>query len=175
MDIVVLDELVISKIHEIRGQKVMLDSDLAVLYEVETKALKQAVKRNLEIFPQHFMFELTEDEHRSLRSQIVTSKKGRGGARYLPMAFTEHGVLQLANVLRSERARFMSIRIIEIFVRMREMLLTHKDLMLEMEEIRKKMSGYDEKIELIFTCLKQFETPEQTPRRSVGYKRNREE
>ena len=169
------EEVIVNKIYEIRGQKVMLDSDLAELYQVETKVLKQAVKRNLDIFPKHFMFELTKEENGYLRSQIVTSKKGRGGSRYLPMAFTEHGVLQLANVLRSKKAKKMSISIIEVFVKMREMLLTHKDLLLEMEKIRKKVSGNENQIELIFEYLKQFEKAKQEElehqnRKKIGYK-----
>ena len=168
-EIAIPEEVVMSKIYEIRGMKVMLDKDLAELYEVVTKVLKQSVKRNIDIFPEHFMFELTKDEHESLRSQIVTSKKGRGGTRYLPMAFTEHGILQLANVLRSKRARHMSIRIIEIFVKMREILLTHKDLLLEMEQIRKKVAGQDDKIELIFKYLKQFIKGQEKPRKKIGF------
>ena len=105
------DEVIMGKIYLIRGQKVILDRDLAELYEVETKALKQAVKRNIDIFPEHFMFELTEEEFKNLRSQIVTSSWG--GQRYLPYVFTELGVLQLANVLKSIRARKMSVRILE--------------------------------------------------------------
>lgn len=100
-DLVVPDEVVMNKIYFIRNQKVMLDRDLAILFQVETKVLKQSVKRNMDIFPEHFMFELTEQEFEFLRSQIVTSKEGRGGTRYLPTVFTEHGVLQLSNVIRS--------------------------------------------------------------------------
>ena len=94
----------------------MLDSDLAELYGVETKALKRAVRRNLDIFPEHFMFELTKEEHESLRYQTGTSNEGRGGTRYLPMVFTEHGIIHAAHVLRSPRARKMSVRITEIFI-----------------------------------------------------------
>lgn len=115
----------------------MLDRDLSELYGVETKALKQAVKRNLDIFPTHFMFELTKEEFRNLRLQFVTSSWG--GQRYLPYAFTEHGVLQLANVLKSGRAKQMSIRIIEVFIKMREMLLTHKDILLKLEQLEKQV------------------------------------
>jgi len=103
----------------------MIDRDLAELYGVETKALKQAVKRNIDIFPKHFMFELTKDENEFLRSQFVTSNKGRGGTRYLPMAFTEHGVLQLAHVLRSKKVNLMSVRITEIFIKMRQLLVNN--------------------------------------------------
>lgn len=113
-EMMIPEEVIMSKIYIIRGQKVIFDKDLAELYEVETKALKQAVKRNKDIFPEHFMFELSEDEFANLRSQIVTSSWG--GQRYLPYVFTELGVLQLANVLKSVRARRMSIRILEVFV-----------------------------------------------------------
>ena len=104
-EIAIPQEIILNKIYEIRGQKVMLDSDLAELYEVETKGLKRAVKRNLDIFPKHFMFELTKEEEYSLRYQIGTSNTGRGGTRYLPMVFIEHGILQVAHVLRSNRAK----------------------------------------------------------------------
>ena len=131
------DEVIMSKIFIIRGQKVMIGRDLAELYEVETKVLKQAVKRNADIFPEHFMFELSENEFKNLRSQIVTSSWG--GQRYLPFVFTEQGILQLAHVHKSPRARKMSIRIIEVFLKMREMLSTHKEILLKSEEIEKNM------------------------------------
>jgi hypothetical protein len=167
------DEVIMSKIMIIRGQKIMLDHDLAELYEVETKALKQAVKRNIDIFPSHFMFELTESEFRNLRSQIVTSKWG--GQRYMPFAFTEHGVLQLANVLRSPRARKMGVRIIEVFVKMREMLSTHKEILQKLEQLEKKNIEQDDKIMLIFEYLKQLEKSkqeelEQKNRPKIGFK-----
>lgn len=151
----------------------MLDSDLADLYEVETKALKQAVKRNIDMFPCHFMFELTEEEFRNLRSQIVTSSWG--GQRYLPYVFTEHGVLQLANVLRSIRARKMSIQIIEVFIKMREMLTTHKEILQKLEQIEQKDTEQDEKIMLIFEYIKQLERLKQEEidqrnRTQIGFK-----
>lgn len=167
------EDVIISKIYLIRGQKVMLDSDLADLYEVETKALKQAVKRNIDMFPCHFMFELTEEEFRNLRSQIVTSSWG--GQRYLPYVFTEHGVLQLANVLRSIRARKMSIQIIEVFIKMREMLTTHKEILQKLEQIEQKDTEQDEKIMLIFEYIKQLERLKQEEidqrnRTQIGFK-----
>ena len=148
----------------------MLDRDLAELYEVETKVLKQAVKRNLDIFPENFMFELTKDEFDNLRSQTVTSN--RGGHRYLPFVFTEHGVLQLANVLRSNRARKMSIRIIEVFVSMRELLIDTLDLRLEMEKIKKKLLNQDKSIELVFSYLEELMDKQENPvpRKMIGYK-----
>lgn len=148
----------------------MLDRDLAELYDVKAIRLREQVKRNEERFPKNFMFQLTEEETESMVSQnAIPSKQHLGGA--LPYAFTEHGVLQLANVLRSGRAVQMSIAIIEVFVKMREMLLTHKDLLLEMEEIRKKVSGQDKKIELIFNYLKQFIKDQAEPRQQIGYRK----
>ena len=174
-EIAIPREVILSKIYEIRGQKVMLDSDLAELYEVETKGLKRAVKRNLDIFPAHFMFELTKEEDESLRCQIGTSNTGRGGTRYLPMVFTEHGILQVAHVLKSKRARYMSVRITEIFIKMRELIQTNQELFLQMEEIRKKVSGQEEQITLIFEYLKQFEQAKQEElehknRKRIGFK-----
>ena len=156
-EITIPQEIILSKIYEIRGEKVMIDSDLAELYAVETKALKRAIRRNLDIFPKHFMFELTKEEHESLRYQIGTSNTGRGGTRYLPMVFTEHGIIHAAHVLRSPRARRMSVRITEIFIKMREVIQTHQELFTQMNEIRKNVAGHDQQIALIFEYLKQFE------------------
>jgi len=128
-------ELVERRIYLIRGQKVMLDSDLAELYQVETRTLIQAVKRNLDRFPEDFMFQLTQEEGESLRSQIVISNEGRGGRRYLPYAFTEHGVAMLSSVLNSKRAVQMNIVIIRAFVRMRELVASHKDLARKIEQM----------------------------------------
>jgi len=172
-EVAIPDEVVMSKIYQIRGQKVMIDRDLAELYGVETKRLKEQVKRNIDIFPKHFMFELTEEEFSNLRSQFATSSWG--GQRYLPYVFTELGVLQLANVVRSRRAKQMSIRILEVFVKMREMLLTHKDLLLKMEELEKKVTGQDEKVMIIFNYLKQFIQEKQSPRKKIGFKRQDEQ
>jgi len=155
----------------------MLDQDLAELYETETRVLKQAVKRNIDIFPEHFMFQLTNQEFTILRSQTVTSSWG--GQRYLPYAFTEHGVLQLASVLKSIRARRMSVRIIEVFVKMREMLATHKEILHKLEQIEKKDIEQDQKIMLIFEYLKQLEQAkheelERKPPVVKGYKKEKE-
>lgn len=149
------DEMVARRIFAIRGEKVMLDSDLAALYGVETKALKQQVKRNIESFPEDFMFELTADEFENLRSQIVTSS--HGGARYMPMAFTEHGVLMLSSILKSQRARAVNIQIMRLFVKMREHLLTHKDVLLQLEKLRSTSKEHAGKIAVIFKYLKQME------------------
>ncbi len=155
----------------------MMDSDLAKLYGVETKALKRAVRRNLDIFPEHFMFELTKEEVESLRYQIGTSNEGRGGTRYLPMVFTEHGIIHVAHVLRSPRARKMSVRITEIFIKMREIFQAHHELLLQLGEIRKKATEQEEQIALIFEYLKQFERAKreelkQKQRKPIGFKAN---
>ena len=129
-----------NKIYFIRNQKVMLDSDLAELYGVETKALKQAVRRNIARFPEDFMFEMTKEEMEGLRSQIVTSKEARGGTRYMPFCFTEQGVTMLSCVLNSERAIHVNIQIIRIYTRIREMVLLHKDVSLLIEQVEKKIN-----------------------------------
>lgn len=166
------DEVLLTKIFYLRGQKVMLDKDLAELYGVQTKVLKQAVKRNLNRFPADFMFELSDNESQILRSQIVTSRLNWGGSRYLPIAFTEHGVLMLSSILNSERAIGVNIRIMRLFTKMRELLMTHKDLLTELEEIRKKMVTQDERIDLVFDYLTQFITTDATEieRRKIGFK-----
>jgi len=170
------DELVMNKIYLIRGQKVMLDRDLAELYGVETKVLNQAVKRNSERFPTDFMFQLTKREWEFLRSQFVTLETGRGKyPKYAPSVFTEQGVAMLSSVLKSETAIRVNIQIIRIFTRMREMIMTHKDILLQLEKIEKKLAGHDEDITLIFQYLKQLLNPPQPPRRKIGFKRNEEE
>ncbi|MEZ4721116.1 MAG: ORF6N domain-containing protein [Flavobacteriales bacterium] len=165
------DELVMNKIYMVRGQKVMLDRDLAELYDVKAIRLREQVKRNQERFPETFMFQLTEDEVETMVSQnAIPSKQHLGGA--LPYVFTEHGVLQLANVLKSGRAAEVSIKIVEVFVKMREMILTHKDILLKVEQMEKTVAGQDEKIAAIFEYLKQFIKDQETPRPEIGYKRS---
>ena len=163
------DEVIINKIYFIRGHKVMLDRDLAELYGVETRRLKEQVRRNIERFPEHYMFELTKKESEASRSQNATLKRGEN-IKYLPYAFTEHGVLMLANVLKSGRAIQMSIRIIDIFVKLREMLLTHKDILLKLEQLEKHVSRNNKEIQMIFEALKQLLDPPQTPRKKIGYR-----
>jgi hypothetical protein len=174
-EMMIPQEVIMSKIYLIRGVKVMLDKDLAELYEVETKTLKQAVRRNMDIFPEHFMFELTDDEFSKLRSQIVTSSWG--GQRYLPFAFTELGVLQLANVLRSIRARKMSVRILEVFIKMRDLLTTHKDILCKIEKIIEKLDEHDDQILLIFEYLCKLEQSrqqqdDQAIRKRIGFRQD---
>jgi hypothetical protein len=170
-ELIVSDETVISRIYYIRGHKVMLDRDLAELYGVETRRLREQVKRNEERFPANFIFQLTDDEVDSMVSQIaIPSKQHLGG--HLPYAFTEHGVLMLANVLRSKTAMQVSVRIIEIFVKMRELLSTHKDILLKLEQLERKVTGHDEDIQTVFKYLKQLLTPpEQANRQRIGFRR----
>jgi len=176
---VIPDEVLASKIYLIRDKKVMLDRDLADLYDVKAIRLREQVKRNTERFPENFMFQLTENEVDILVSQnAIPSRKHLGG--YLPYAFTEHGILMLANVIKSERAIKVSIRIIEIFVKLREMLLAYKDVLRKLEEIERKYTDHDQKIMLIFEYLKQLEQVKQTeleqgPRKVIkGYRKDKE-
>ena len=174
-ELMIPDELVMNKIYLIRGQKVMLDRDLAELYGVETRRLKEAVRRNIDRFPEDFMFELTLSEFESLRTQIATLKGGRGQhSKYMPFAFTEQGVTMLSSVLNSETAILVCIQVIRVFTKMREMLLTHKDILLQLEKIEKKLTGQDEDIQLIFKYLKQLLNPTQPPRQKIGFKRKDE-
>ena len=153
--IVVPEEIVINKIHYVRQQKVMLDRDLAILYGVQPIRLREQVKRNAERFPANFMFRLTEAEAETMVSQnAIPSRQHLGGA--LPYAFTEHGVLMLASVLKSQKAMQVSIKVIEIFVKMREMLSANKDILLQLEKAEKKLTQHDDEIQLIFKYLKQL-------------------
>ena len=167
-----IHQVIENKIYVIRNQKVMIDRDLADLYGIETKVFNQAVKRNLDRFPIDFMFQLTENEHYSLRSQIVTSNVGRGGVRYLPMAFTEYGVLMLSSVLNSPRAIQVNIQIMRTFARIRQMLADNTELRLEFEEIKKEINNHDKNIEILFRyideLLEKKENPEE--RDMIGFK-----
>ena len=164
------DESVISKIFLIRGHKVMLDMDFAELYGVETGHLKRAVRRNRIRFPEDFMFELNAEELESLRCQIGISKiEGRGGTRYSPMAFTEQGVAMLSSILKTERAVLVNIHIIRVFTRMREMLLTHKDILPKLEQLEKNVTRHDKEIKLIFEYLKELLNPNTKPT-TIGFK-----
>jgi hypothetical protein len=167
-DMSIDDEGIINKIYQIRSHKVMLDIDLAELYGVETKQLKRAVKRNIARFPEDFMFELSDHEFENLRSQFGTSRWG--GTRYAPMAFTEQGVAMLSSVLTSKRAIAVNIQIIRVFTRMRQMLMTHKDILLKLKKIEKKVSKHDEDFEIIFRYLKKLLNPPTGPMRKIGFK-----
>lgn len=172
---IVPDETVMDKIYYIREQKVMLDRDLAELYGVETKRLKEAVRRNKARFPKDFMFQMRKREFENWRTQLAPSNNDRqGGLRYAPFCFTEQGVTMLSCVLSSERAISMNIRIIRIFTRMREMMLTHKDILLKLEQLETKTSRHDEEIKKIFEYLKQLLSPPKEPRTLIGFNQKRE-
>jgi phage regulator Rha-like protein len=156
-----------NKIFLIRGQKVMLDSDLAELYGVPTKRLNEAIKRNIRRFPEEFMFTLTQEEAKSLRSQFATSI--RGGRRYLPYAFTEQGVAMLSSVLRSERAIQINILIIKTFVRLRQVLATHKELAIKFKELEQKVGQHGEQIQAIFDVIKEMLAVPEKPEKKMGF------
>ncbi len=163
------DAAITGRIHHIRGQRVMLDRDLGELYGVEVKRLKQAVRRNIERFPEDFMFELTMEEAEVSRSQFVTLKQGQN-IKYLPFAFTEHGILMLANVLRSEQAIAVSIQIIRVFNRMREVLLAHTDILQKLEQLEGRVTDHDEEIQAIFDHLTQLVSRAEQPRKPIGFR-----
>ncbi|MGN6398714.1 MAG: ORF6N domain-containing protein [Mucilaginibacter sp.] len=169
------DELIINQIYYIRGQKVMLDRDLARLYEVETKVLKQSVKRHLARFPGDFMFEMSSEEFKNWRSQFVTSKSDQMGLRYAPYCFTEQGVAMLSSILNSERAIHVNIQIIRIFTRIRQILTHNTELHLEIEKIKNKLDNQDKNMEVVFRYLDELsdrvtKTQENRPRKRIGYK-----
>jgi len=170
---IITDELIINNIYLIRGQKVMLDSDLAKLYLTEAKRLKEAVRRNIDRFPDDFMFQLTKDEYEILRTQIASSRWG--GTRYMPMAFTEQGVAMLSSILNNPIAINVNIQIIRVFTKMRALLLTHKDILQQLEKIEKKLDTHDEQIALVFDYLKKLLNPPAAPRRRIGFRRKDEE
>ncbi len=154
----------------VRRQKVMLDADLAALYGVETRVLVQAVKRNLERFPEDFMFQLSREEFDILRSQSVTSSDW-GGRRYPPYAFTEQGVAMLSSVLRSRRAIQVNIEIMRAFIRLRQMLASHAELARKLDALEKK---YDAQFKEVFIAIRQLMTPPEPKRRAIGFRRGDE-
>jgi len=156
-------------IHYFRGEKVILDIDLARLYEVPTKALKQAVRRNINRFPSDFMFELTENELIGSRSQIVTLNRGQN-IKYLPFAFTEQGVAMLSSVLNSEKAIEVNIAIVRSFVQMRRFLETHKELALKIVELERSVGVLNENVQLIFESIRQLMQKKAEPMEPIGFK-----
>jgi len=162
-------EIIEKKILLIRSEKVMLDRDLAEPYGVKVRVLNQAVKRNIARFPEDFMFQLSKEEDDSLRSQFVILKKGRGEHRkYLPYAFTEQGVAMLSSVLNSERAVEVNIQIMRTFVKLRELIATHKDLARKLNDMEKK---YDAQFKVVFDAIRQLMIPPETKKRKIGFKR----
>lgn len=186
------DNLVVQKIYQVRGHKIMLDEDLAELYEIPTKRLNEQVRRNLDRFPADFMFQLTDLELLSLRSQIATSSlatlenegelatdahsKIRGGRRYMPYAFTEHGVLMLSSVLSSKIAIEVNIRIMRVYVRLREVLSVHHELSAKIDALESSVENNKEDVALIFQALRQLMEPASSKVRvKIGFRRNFEE
>lgn len=172
------DEVITSKIYFIRRKNVMLDQDLAELYNVETKRLNEQVKRNLNRFPNDFMFQLNNEEFNNLRSQFATANWEK--RRTNPYAFTEHGVLMLSSVLNSDRAINVNIRVIRIFSRMREILSAHKDILFQLDQIQQQLAEHDNSILLIFEYIEQLEQEkqqlsEQQNRRRIGFGRSDED
>jgi len=157
-------EVIENKIFPVRGKRVMFDRDLAELYGVETKALNRAVKRNIERFPEDFMFQLSKDELDNLRFHFGTSN--RGGQRYLPYAFTENGVAMLSSVLNSERAIMVNIQIMRTFTKLREILATHKDLQKKIDEMEKK---YDHQFKIVFDAIRQLLEAPEPKKKKIGF------
>jgi hypothetical protein len=171
LQVLVAEQKILNKIYAIRGEKVMLDQDLAEMYGVETKQLKRQVKRNIDRFPKDFMFILTAKELENLRSQIGTTSWG--GTRYMPMAFTEQGVAMLSSVLNSKTAIEVNIRIIRVFTKMREFALSHKEILLQLAKLEKEVKSNSKDIENIFMVLKELlekESKPSKPRNPIGFK-----
>ena len=162
-------EMIERKIYLIRGQKVMLDSDLAGLYQVPTKRLTEQVKRNILRFPVDFMFQLTSEEAEILRSQFATSRSGHGGRRYLPYVFTEQGVAMLSSVLNSDRAIQVNIAIMRTFVKLREILSTHKELAHKLSELERKIERHDEEIKIVFDAIRQLMATPEPKKKKIGF------
>jgi phage regulator Rha-like protein len=162
-------ELIERRIYLVRGRKVMLDADLAEIYQVLTKNLNLAVRRNANRFPPDFMFRLTEEEVGSLRLQIATSKTGRGGRRYLPYAFTEHGVAMLSSVLSSKRAVQMNIVIIRAFIKLREILASNRDLARRLDQVEDRLGQHGSAITVVIEEIKKLKQPPTTPKRRMGF------
>lgn len=162
------DEMVISRILGIRGKRVMVDADLAELYGVPTRRLNEQVRRNVKRFPEDFMFQLTQEEKQSLIENQVHLNKLKYSPN-LPFAFTEHGAVMLASVLNSERAIEVNVQIVRIFIRMRETLFIHKDILLKLEKIERKAIHHDADIGLIFKYLKELINPPTEPMRKIGF------
>jgi hypothetical protein len=156
----------------LRGQRVLLDAELAVLYGVTTKRFNEQVRRNRERFPADFMFQLTAEEHANLRSQFATSKvppSGRGGRRYLPYAFTEHGAIMAATILNSPRAVEMSVYVVRAFVKLRELLASNKALAQKLDELKRRLKDHDQAIASILSAIHQLMHPTAPTRRPIGF------
>ena len=171
---VIHDKILANKIYFIRGQKVMIDRDLAELYGVLAKNLNKAVKRNIERFPDDFMFQLTDEESNSSRFQFGTLKRGQN-IKYLPYAFTEQGVAMLSSILNSKQAIAVNIQIIRVFTKMREIISSNKEILLKLEQLEKNVSTNSGDIQEIFSVLRRLINQEPEPRKRVGYKWEKED
>jgi phage regulator Rha-like protein len=176
-NVILKEDAIANRIYLIRGMKVMLDRDLAEMYGVETKRLKEAVRRNMNRFPIDFMFEMTPEELQNWRSQIASSNSLKMGLRYKPFCFTEQGVAMLSSVLNSETAIEVNIQIIRVFTRMRQFLANHQELLFKMEQFENalkqqttKNKEQDENIDVIFNALKQLLHQKSEPRPRIGFK-----
>lgn len=162
-------QVLAGRILVIRGQRVVLDSDLAQLYEVETKRFNEQIRRNLARFPSDFMFQLTEAEFESLRSQFATSNKGRGGRRYLPFAFTEHGAIMAASVLNSERAVHMSVYVVRAFVQLRELMVDHKVLADKLDALERRVSHHHHSLVALIDAIRALTEQPKPAKRPIGF------
>lgn len=170
--ITIPNEVILNKIYVIRGQKVMLDRDLAELYDVETRRLKEQVRRNISRFPEEFMFELTKEELEEWRTQYASSNRDVMGVRIAPFVFTEHGILMLSSVLSSEKAVQMNIQIIKTFVQLRKIANNYEEIMAKIQQIE---SQTNEQFSEIYQVLQNLlSKPEEKPRKEIGYKKDRE-
>lgn len=163
-------EVIERRVYLIREQKVMVDADLAELYQVPTKSLNLAVRRNSMRFPEDFMFQLSQEEAGSLRFQTETLKTGRGGRRYLPYVFTEQGIAMLSSVLKSDRAVLVNIAIMRAFVKLREIMSTHKDLAHKIDALEGKYAKHDQQIQVVFDAIKKLLQPPASPKRRIGFR-----
>jgi ORF6N domain len=159
-------EKIQAAIYEIRGEKVMLDRDLASLYEVKTKMLKRAVRRHLDRFPEDFMFVLSRSEFQNWRRQFGTSKSDAMGLRHAPMAFTEHGIVMLSSVLNSKRAIQVNVEIVRAFIRLRQILGSHDELSQRLDELERK---YDRQFKIVFDAIRQLTAPPPAQRKQIGF------
>ena len=175
MKAILKEENIAGMICFVRGEKVMLDSDIARLYDVETKALKRAVRRNIDRFPEDFMFELSKEELNSLRSQFGTLNMGRGKhPKYMPLVFTEQGVAMLSGILKSKRAVEVNIAIMRTFVQIRNLIHGNKELNQKIRELEKlakdRFADHDKKFQLIFEAIRQLMEKKNSPREMIGFK-----
>lgn len=168
----VMEQQILNRIYVVRGEKIMLDRDLAELYGIETRVLKQAVKRNIERFPKDFMFEMAANEFKKWRENTTLSVADKQGLRYAPFCFTEQGVTMLSCILNSKTAIEVNLRVVRVFVKMREYALTHKEILVQLSKLEKEVKGNSKDIENIFMVLKELIEKQQKPlpKNKIGFK-----